>query len=256
MATTSVRCARHSTEWFLTIFCVVVFVFFSASHSKLAPYVLPLMPSLAVLLAPRIAADDRAPTRAAWTSAVLFTALGTGICIFAFHRAGSIATSMMAWAVVAGAVVIVAAIVSSRAASGTGTWMPTALGSILSAQALMMAFACFPPGQSAKPLLADVRSFVGPHTELFSVDQYRQSIPPYLGRTLRLVRYQGEMQFGIAEEDSPDYIPTLDAFAGIWERSSDALAVVDLDAMDSLKARKLPFELRAVDGRSAVITRH
>ena len=254
LSITSIRRPEYSNTWFLAIFCMVVFLFFSASHSKLAPYVLPLMPSLAVLLAPRIAAQDGAPTRAAWISAGLFTVLGAGLCISAFHHGGVM--PIIAWAVVATMIGLVGAGVSSRATTGAGVWVPAALATMLSAQALMMAFAHFPPGQSSRPLLAQVRSFIGPQTELFSVDQYRQSIPPYLGRTLRLVRYQGEMQFGIAAKGGADYIPTLDAFAGIWERSNDALAIVDLDVMDALKARKLPFELRAVDGRSAVITRH
>ncbi len=50
--------ARRSP--FLAIYCGVVFVFFSASHSKLLPYVLPMMPALAVLLAPHIISSVRA----------------------------------------------------------------------------------------------------------------------------------------------------------------------------------------------------
>ena len=250
------RSPLHSIPWFLAILSGVVFLFFSASHSKLAPYVLPMMPALAVVLAPTMATQKGASVWAAWISATLFALLGIGLCISAFHHRDGTMTPMIVWTVGAGVVGFAAALLSSRAATEIGICVSAALGTILSAQALMMAFAYFPPGQSSKALLAGVRPFIGPHTELFSVDQYRQSIPPYLGRTLRLVRYEGEMQFGIGRAGGGTFIPSLDEFAAIWMCSSDALAFVDLDTMDNLKARGLPFELRAVDGRTAAITRN
>ena len=243
---------RHSTTWFLAIFCVVVFGFFSASHSKLPPYVLPMMPALAVLLAPHIAARAGAPARAAWIAAAIVAVLGAGICISVVRQGHALAPSMVVWAALAVAIALTAAAISSRVA---GAWAPAALGSILSLQALMMAYASLPPAQSSRALLAEVRPLIGPRTEIFSVNQYRQSIPPYLGRKMRLVRYQGEMQFGIEHGGADSFIPSLDAFASVWVRSSDALAFVDPDAMDAVKACNIPFQLRAFDGKSFVITR-
>src|SRR5262249_42515188 len=78
----SIRSRSHSDAWFLAIFAGVVLLFFSASHSKLAPYVLPMMPSIAVLLGPRIASREGGPARAGWVTAVLFTLLGAGLCIW------------------------------------------------------------------------------------------------------------------------------------------------------------------------------
>ncbi len=49
---------------FAWVWCVVIFVFFSASHSKLLPYILPMFPALALLMATtplsRLNADLRA----------------------------------------------------------------------------------------------------------------------------------------------------------------------------------------------------
>ncbi len=52
-----------------------------------------------------------------------------------------------------------------------------------------------------------------------------------------------------------DFIPSLDTFADIWTRSTDALAFVDPNVMDAVKATNIPFRLRAFDGKSFVITR-
>jgi 4-amino-4-deoxy-L-arabinose transferase-like glycosyltransferase len=237
-----------STKRFLAIFCAVVFVFFSASHSKLPPYVLPMMPALAVLLAPHIVSV----VRAARVVAVIVAILGVGICVYIAREGQVMVAPLLVWAGLAVALAAAAAWIASRTRVA---WLPAALGSILSIQALMMAYANFPPAQSSKALLAEARPFIGPNTQLFSINQYRQSVPPYLGRKVRLVRYEGEMEFGIEHTRDNDFIPSLDTFADLWMRSADALAFVDPDTMDALKEMNLPYRLRAFDGRSFVITR-
>jgi 4-amino-4-deoxy-L-arabinose transferase-like glycosyltransferase len=239
----------NSTTWFLVIYCLVVFVFFSASHSKLLPYVLPMMPALAVLLAPHIALREGAPVRAARIVATVVAILAVGICISVVRGGHVLVASMVIWAAAAIALATAAALIART------SWVWAPLGAILSLQALMMAYASFPPAQSSKALLAQARPFIGPHTELFSVDQYRQSVPPYLGRKVRLVRYQGELEFGIEHGSGGDFIPSLDRFADIWTRSPDALAFVDPDVMDAVEAKSIPYRLRAFDGKSFVITR-
>ena len=92
------------------------------------------------------------------------------------------------------------------------------------------------------------------NTELFSVDQYRQSVAPYLGATLRMVRYQGELEFGLHQEDA-GFIPSLDRFAEEWKARTDALAFVEPAAFEVLRARGLPMHVVARDARSIVIAR-
>ena len=233
---------------FLAIFCAVVLVFFSASHSKLPPYVLPMMPALAVLLAPHVASLARASR----VVALIVASLGAGICIYVVRQGHGLSPSMVTWVAAAIVIATTAAFISSRISRA---WIPAAIGSILAVQALMMAYASFPPAQSSKALLADARQFIGPRTELFSINQYRQSVPPYLGRKVRLVGYEGELEFGIQHGSGGDFIPSLDTFAAIWMNSSDALAFVDPDTMEAVKALNIPFRLRAFDGKSFVITR-
>jgi hypothetical protein len=159
---------------------------------------------------------------------------------------------MAMWAALAIALALTGA---SLSASGGRAWAIVAAGSILSFQALLMAYVSFPPAQSSKALLENVRPFIGPHTEIFSVNQYRQSIPPYLQRKVRLVGYEGELEFGIEHGGGDEFITSLDAFAAIWEQSPDAVAFIDPDVMDALKAKNIPFRLRAFDGKSVVVTR-
>jgi 4-amino-4-deoxy-L-arabinose transferase-like glycosyltransferase len=47
--------AKNADAWFFLIWAGFVFLFFSASHSKLPPYILPVFPALAVLIGRRLA---------------------------------------------------------------------------------------------------------------------------------------------------------------------------------------------------------
>src|SRR6185436_14814535 len=83
------RRGEHLTT-FLLMWCVVPFVFFSVSRAKLATYLLPIFPALALLIAAhldRAAAATGAATAALripaliWTAGMLAVALGAPIAV-------------------------------------------------------------------------------------------------------------------------------------------------------------------------------
>jgi hypothetical protein len=125
---------------------------------------------------------------------------------------------------------------------------------VLAYQALIVSYSSLPPLRTAKTLVAQVRPAIGPRTQLFSVDQYRQSIPPYLGRTLRLAMYSDELAFGIAQQRGL-FIDTLDEFIAEWRRQTDAVAFVDAPLMKTLAERQVPMRIIARDDRTVAVAR-
>ncbi len=77
-------------------------------------------------------------------------------------------------------------------------------------------------------------SSIGPETQLFSVNQYRQGVAPYLGRTLRMVMFRGELAFGI-EQEGAGFIPTLEQFIENGGSRTDAVAFVDPATFEDLR---------------------
>lgn len=242
------RNSEASTPWFLLIWCVFTVFFFSASHSKLPTYVLPVMPALAVILAPRIA-DARTRVRsAAWIAFGLVAVIAAGLVILGQRSGEDVPFVVLAWSAVAGSLAALGALFASRRA------LAPIAASILAFQALIVSYSALPPLRTAKRLVDDVRPAIGPHTRLFSVDQYRQSIPPYLGRTLRLAIYRGELEFGISQE-SGHFIETLDQFIAEWLLQSDAVAFIDAPLMQTLDARQVPMRVIARDDRTVAVAR-
>src|SRR5205823_2023415 len=88
----------------------------------------------------------------------------------------------------------------ARPATRTAASVATALAAILGWQCLMCAYSATPPARSARQLVRAARPYIRAATPLYSVGQYRETVSPYLARTLQLVDYEGELHFGLEQE--------------------------------------------------------
>lgn len=244
----SVRGYQNSTRWFLVAWCVFVVLFFSISRSKLATYVLPVMPALAVLLAPAIAARIGSVRRAAWINVAIVSLFAIGLVVAGSREPHVLPVEVWPAAAVAVVVAVAGALFAGR------SWVAPATTSLLAFQALTLSYGALPAARSKKQLVEEVRSYVHPQTRLFSVNQYRQSIPPYLGRRVELVIYRGELDFGLRQENVP-FIGTLEAFIPEWTRQTDAVAFTDAMTVDALNAQGVPLRVVADDGGTVAIVR-
>jgi hypothetical protein len=119
-----------------------------------------------------------------------------------------------------------------------------------------MAYALTPPLRTSHALAGALQEHIGPNTALYSVGQYRQTLPPYLGRTLRMADYQGELEFAFGRQRSQaPPLPTLAAFEQAWATESDAIAFVSHRDYEKLAAANLVRKVIVVDDESVVIAR-
>ena len=228
--------------------CAFVLFFFSISHSKLPTYILPMMPALAVLVAPYLVKRSSSTSLAAWVICGLVLLAAIGLVVGAHHKVGAIPPVLLTWSIVGAAIGIAGAVGARK------SWIAAALGCVLGFQALLMAYSNFPPVRNSKGLVAAARPSIGPDTQLFGVNQYRQGVPPYLGRTIRVVMFRGELEFGIGQERAK-FIPTLEQFIEEWRAATDAVAFVDPATFKDLRARNVPMRTLAQDGRSVAVAR-
>ena len=254
-----VQRAGFNVTIFLSLWCLLVLVFFSVSQSKLPPYILPIMPALAVLLAPIVAGDGRAAPRAAWVLGGFFVFLAAGLLVFDWQRDGVLNAALGAWCLVAAGagLGVILALRSRRELDGLrppNPWLPHALAATLGVQALIMGYASLAPVRSARGLVADIAPYVQSRTRVYSVGQYRHSASFYLGRALRVVDFSGELEFGIANNPG-SALPDVAAFAAEWRGSTDAVAIFAPGAVAEFDRLGLPGRRIAADGRSVAVSR-
>jgi 4-amino-4-deoxy-L-arabinose transferase-like glycosyltransferase len=241
---------------FLLIFAATVLVFFSVSGSKLPPYILPMVPPLAVIAGVH-ASDQRFFRRVSWIAALIVGVCSVGVLVYAVQKNSYIPHETLIWAGVALAATAVAVVVTRRGEEGRETVtqvLALVAAGTLAWQALMCEYGATPPQRSARDLAAAVRPYVHPGTLLFNVGQYRQTLSPYLQRTLIVVSYEGELEFGMAAEPGKQRA-TPEEFQGAWRASTDAIAFFRPSVWDRYRRQGLPGRVVAADPYTVAVSR-
>jgi 4-amino-4-deoxy-L-arabinose transferase-like glycosyltransferase len=239
---------------FLLIYAAATLVFFSASGSKLAPYILPMLPVLAALTGAHTPEPQPLARQAARISAGFVLVVAAGLLIYSARRNSFVPHAALDWALAAALLAAIMAAVSlrTRAPRLTGVWV-TVIGASLAWQCLLCEYGVIPPSHSARDLVRAVRPFVSEQTPLYSVGQYRETVSPYLGRTLQLVGYEGELRFGLDAE--PERRMTTEQFAARWSAGGEAVAFFDPGVWDEWRRHGLPGRVIAFDNYTVAVRR-
>jgi 4-amino-4-deoxy-L-arabinose transferase-like glycosyltransferase len=249
------RPARFALLW-----SAFVLVFFSLSGSKLPAYILPVFPTLGLVLGLHLSRAP-APRLAAWILPVAPLALAGS---WAAWKAPEDVGDAWAWAmyneasveVAGGALLLFAGTVAAwlllrRGRKATGI-IVLAAAATLFISALEDGYEDFAPRQSSKDVAAKMRPLLKPGTPVYSVGLYEQSLPFYLGRTVTLVQYVDEFGPGIRAEPHKA-IADLASFRGQWLRQGEAMAIMHPDIYRDLKAEGLPMQALHEDLRRVLV---
>jgi 4-amino-4-deoxy-L-arabinose transferase-like glycosyltransferase len=251
--------AGFNVRGFLWCWVIVTFVFFSASDSKLVPYILPLFPALGLLMASADPASVRRDTlRTAWG----LVAVGVLLALFAIvepflaQRFGWSAEvlSLRTWLMVMAAVLIAGGVVGA-VVRGDPAFAHIAISAaaFASVGVLLWAARGLTPLYSGEPLVEalppELRS-----APTYAVHQYDQTVPFYLARTTTLVQERNELDFGLQLEPWRE-IERWPEFEARWRRSGQALAILDQRDLRDLQRRGVPLQVRAYAGREVLVSR-
>jgi 4-amino-4-deoxy-L-arabinose transferase-like glycosyltransferase len=237
---------QFSPTLFLWIWVVFVCVFFSISDSKLMPYILPAMPALAVLIG-----TLPLPTlkRDLLMTSILTTgaALALGAASFALPKLMPVSPRqpyflMLARPVREAAVLLLLSglfVWLQKVGDATRAAAVLGVGWCLTVLLLVRTASLVAPIYSGIDLAAAL-----PAAErlapLYSIRTYDQSLTFYLQRTVMLVEYRGELDYGLRK--APDReITDVDEFLTTWNSQSVAYAVMDKKTFDTFKERGVPM---------------
>jgi 4-amino-4-deoxy-L-arabinose transferase-like glycosyltransferase len=241
---------------FLWMWSAVVFVFFSMSDSKLIPYILPLFPTLALLMA---SADEDQLLRDLRRTSTGVVAAGVVLVVAAGLLPRLLHDPMRAPYFIAlrlpllamGLVALGGGWIARRRTDPTFAVGATAYVCvfILLGSARLVA-----PLYSGAALAAQMNHAIMPGTPIYSVRTYDQSLPFYLGRTMTLVDTRGELDFGLKLEPQKT-LDSLAAFATLWRGAPEALAVMDTETYALLQRQSLPMVVRASAPGRLIVSR-
>lgn len=224
-------------DLFLLIWSGFVLIFFSLSQSKLIPYILPALPPLALILGPYLVRVyyEQLPKDNLGTWVFLGFAFTIGIafsCVtlgyipedikerIAYHTKGlspdslrdiHSALSGTAFILIGGGLIIMMMIRQAKFKTIFNMILTT---SVLAMLTINFGFSALAP-RSAKELAEEIKKRAHPQDMVVSYKTYLQDLPVYLGRTISIVDWKGELEFGTTVEDTSQWMMTQEAF---WEK--------------------------------------
>lgn len=253
---------RFKPKRFLLIWAVFIFIFFSLSSSKLASYILPIFPALALLIGERLSRIDG--RRLFWQILPVAFLAAAGLLLapnavrFADNELTRGQYAVFAnWLLAASAVWLVgtiAALCLSYRDKVRGAVFVLAISSLIAAQVLITGHDSLSATRSDYKIAEQIKPHLRPGAPFYSLEGYDQTLTFYLKRTVTLVAYQDEMAFGIAQE--PDkWLPTIESFKQAWVQQPYALAIMPHGTYQQLSQQGLPMRViaRSVD-KTAVST--
>lgn len=215
-------------ERFLLVFVIFVLVFFSLGQSKLASYILPVMPVVGVLAGRQLAAVGYRRIDA-WSLLVLAVVLL--VCAWQATRFASDVTPAAMFAAyrpwfIAASLLLAGAALAGFRARPTKPGHITTIGILvlLAFQLLTWGFQSLSGSRSSRELAMSIQAEVPDGTAVYAVATYPQSLPFYLQQTITLVSKKDEMQMGIDLEPER-WIATTQEFLDQWHSHEQAVAV-------------------------------
>jgi 4-amino-4-deoxy-L-arabinose transferase-like glycosyltransferase len=255
--------ARFQPRILLSVWTIFLFVFFSISDSKLPSYILPIFPSLALLIALHLHhAGRRAVAACAWlmvaagaAGVVLWpkvAALGSNAYEQPLYQSYSHAVAAACAVILAGSL---AALWLNRRHWQSGMLM-LAIASFAGSMFLLIGHQ--PLGRHAAGIehLPAIEAELTPDTPLYIVGRYEQVLPFYLRRTMTMVQHADELEFGLKQQPEL-WLPTRAEFVQKWTALHDqgrkAVAILSLNAYEQFRREGVPMRVIAEDPRRVIV---
>jgi len=244
---------------FFWVYCVFIFLFFSYSHSKLVPYILPIFPFLALLTAAKLANAKQiiSPIVITGLLAVGVAIVAWKIVDFAKPRTPvAIFLDYRPWLIAASVSLAIASLIAFYYRTKPTLVITTiAIGSLLAFKMGLLGFQSHSPIRSAKQMATAIQSYnIHKALKIYAINRIDYSLLYYLQRKITLVGYKGDMKFGINREPE-NWIPDEAAFLPLWLTAKDALAILSKQTYQSWLEKQIPMQIIYQDPRRLVVSR-
>ena len=252
-------------ERLLVVWCVFIFVFFSASGSKLPSYIIPIFPALALLMAPSIVqASPRAYT---WNlaAACIFALIGAAAMVMIDRFATDEIPAELFENMRPGLAFVVATLLLGtglalhwrRHAATLRPVLAVAVTGLIAWQGVAYTYNALSPATSSYHLVRRMLATEGPlrrDVPFFSIRTYEQTLPFYLKRTMTLVDFYDELALGLEQEPEKG-IGFMPEFYPVWRALDAGYAAMKPEDFEAFKKAGLPMRVLAGDTRRVIVSR-
>jgi 4-amino-4-deoxy-L-arabinose transferase-like glycosyltransferase len=264
--------ASNGFNWqrFALAWSAVIFLFFSASGSKLPSYILPIFPALALVIGRQLLELSDATLARLTLPLVVAGGAFTLVVLFAYSP---IAThfadtrqplepllAYAPWIRAGCAVAFLGGAIGwwwLRHGMRTAAVLAVSLTTLIGAQLILTGHDELAESRSTAPILSRIAAAYGPlraDVPFYTIRMYDQTLPYYLGRTVVQVDHPDELAMGLASE--PDKaIASIDDWRRRWDAAEQAYAIMQPQEYDELKRDGVAMVELGRDPRRVIVSR-
>jgi 4-amino-4-deoxy-L-arabinose transferase-like glycosyltransferase len=258
------RNREFSSGWLLTCWFVVILGFFSISQSKLPGYIIPLFPALALIVGSQLDRNLGSSNSLSlpWQLQTCFFAILGGIGFFFLGEVSKQSrpdeiqsyAQYTYWIIAALITLISFSLLAFMQSKRNGFSSITSFAGGLFLCALIAGTGHETLGRAVSgiDLVEQVKADIPQKTNFYSVRILDHTVPFYLGRTMTMVEFPDELEFGVKQEPEL-WLPTLDAFIDRWKEDQTAYALMVPEQYVALQKLNVPMQEVGRDSRRVIV---
>ena len=258
------RNREFSSGWLLTCWFVVILGFFSISQSKLPGYIIPLFPALALIVGSQLDRNLGSSNSLSlpWQLQTGFFVILGGIGFFFLGEVSKQSrpdeiesyAQYTYWIIAALIALISCSLLALMQSKRNGLSSITSFAGGLFLCALIAGTGHETLGRAVSgiDLVEQVKADIPQKTNFYSVRILDHTVPFYLGRTMTMVEFPDELEFGVKQEPEL-WLPTLDAFIERWKEDQTAYALMVPEQYVALQKLNVPMQEVGRDSRRVIV---
>lgn len=240
---------QYTSELFLLIWAALIFVFFSFSKSKLIPYILPVIPALALLtgryLADRLKASSRGLITGyacLFASSAIISYLLWNLSITVSHPANAtMYLRIAALALLTGSLLSLLAVRRNPRTALTTTIISAAVFLVIAHGAIR-----YIDTRTIRPLAITLKPLLQPNDEVITYNQYFQDLPFYLERQVSILNWRNELTYGMQHQNARAWMIDNDQFWSRWKKKSHRIFMIMSKDEFKLFHQRYPHEIMII----------
>ncbi|MBI3547181.1 MAG: glycosyltransferase family 39 protein [Gammaproteobacteria bacterium] len=261
-------CGENRETLFLLLWAVLPFIFFSLSDSKLIPYIVPILPPLALLTARYLnlhfdLASSRSIRAGTWLLLALAVMLALALIwlpenapdrprVAEYSQVFGRYTWLILGSLMACAIIPFGLSFLRRPAWTLGAM---AISALIFLRVIDHGFSFLDDKRSVKSLALTIKSRLQAGDEVMTYQEYYQDLPVYLERRITIVNWLGELRFGSEVEDTHAWLIDEATFWQRWQNSHRVYLLTGRDNYDKLRAQgRGQLHLLAQTGSNVLLT--
>lgn len=227
---------KHIPELFFLLWASIIFVFFSFSKSKLIPYILPVFPPLAILIARYLTHKNKLGIRIGFISLAILSS------VIAYVISKFVSTSPFLDPYAAkicfypAAAILFFGMLTACVISFKHIKPALMLTLVTACIFLLFAIAGTPAidNRTILPLVKILETQLKPNEEVITYNRYHQDLPFYLQRRITIVNWVNELAYGMQHQDTHEWMLEDEEFWQRWHSGKKVYVFTTKDEFNEL----------------------